>query len=84
MALQHNLVLVPIKYEVKGTVFFISFRGDNSWAVESDIFTLNKNNELEYEPQPSSRNEVYLKNNRYNSPEEGLNQLWEYFSKKLG
>lgn len=49
--------------------------GSLSWSVVRMGFTLNTDDEWEWEPSPSSRNEDYLRRNRYKTKEDALERM---------
>ena len=64
----------------------IQQRGEHAWAVIDECgFVLAKNEQWDYEPTPSNRTEEFIRNTRFETPEQALEFLddwWREYKKK--
>jgi hypothetical protein len=58
----------PVKYEVDEKLeIYIEYRGNGKWAITRWSNVLSKDGNWHIEPQPSSRDDEYLSENRFDS-----------------
>ncbi len=63
----------PVKYIISGTLedhdaVYLEFRG-KGWAIEKNSMCLNRKNEWEWIPMPSSRDDNFFKRCRWSTAE---------------
>lgn len=76
------MTLKPISYLINEDNFIkVEYRGKDKWAITNSDLVLNKHNEWEYEPLPSSRTDEFIQRTRFDSAHAAL-EFYEQFSKK--